>query len=169
MRPEKSTYPTYYENYIPLVNEENILEALSKDLFKTKNMLLEIPFEKENFAYAENKWTVKEVVNHIIDTERIFAYRALRFARKDSRVNLSFEQDDYVKNAELANRSLKDLVDEFESVRNATISLFKSFTINTLLLKGEVAAGPVTVLALGFALCGHNIHHLNVIKEKYLN
>src|SRR5437870_7271735 len=128
MKPEKGSYPVYFENYIPLVEEENVLEALAQSWISIKTMLAAIAKDKENFAYAEGKWTIKQVVNHMIDTERIFAYRALRFARKDPQQPLPFEEDHYAANADVSGRTLSDLLYEFDSVRKASFSLFNSFS-----------------------------------------
>jgi uncharacterized damage-inducible protein DinB len=168
MRPAKGTYPDYYENYIPLVKQNSILEALNADEKETIRFFSSIPSSKENYTYDLGKWSIKQVLVHMIDTERIFAYRALRFARKDEKQPLSFEQDDYVLFAELDNRNLLDLVNEFESVRKATISLFNSFSTETLQRSGNTAAGKASVNSIGFTICGHNIHHINVIKDRYL-
>jgi len=169
MRPHKGTYPAYYDNYIPLVKQEEIVLALTQNWKELKEFISTIPEEKENFAYAEGKWTIKQVLVHLIDTERIFSYRALRFARKDEQQPLPFEENDYAANAEVSNRTLEDILEEFENVRKASISLFKSFSQATLLLSGRTAMGPATVVSIGFTICGHATHHANVIKERYLN
>ncbi len=168
MRPEKKTYPDYYENYISLIKQNTIKEALIESEKETLIFFNSIPEHLENFSYEKGKWTVKEVLNHIIDTERIFAYRALRFARKDETQPLSFDQDNYVTNAELSERNLKDLINEFETVRISTLSLFNSFGNEALVRMGQTAAGRASVNAIGFTICGHGLHHINVIKERYL-
>jgi uncharacterized damage-inducible protein DinB len=168
MRPLKGTYPDYYENYIPLVKQNTITEALQANEKETIQFFSSIAPSKENYAYQIGKWTVKQVLNHLIDTERIFAYRALRFARKDAQQPLSFEQDDYVANAELTSRHLNDLVNEFEAVRKSTLSLFNSFSEEALVRTGSTRAGNSSVLAIGFTICGHNIHHMNVVRDRYL-
>src|SRR5690606_5877951 len=134
-------------------------------LFKTA--LAKVPKEKQNFFYAEGKWTVKQLLIHIIDTERILAYRALRFARKDAQQPLPFDENTYAANAEVTERSLEDLLAEFESVRNATVSLYKSFSEPILLNKGKTAIGETTVIAIGFMICGHAAHHLYILQERY--
>lgn len=168
MRPEKGTYPEYYGNYIPLVTQNTIIEALIKNETEALTFLSTIPENMGDFAYAEGKWTIKGVLNHIIDTERIFSYRALRFARMDYTQPLPYEQDDYVANADLNNRTLADMIIEFKSVRQATLSLYKSFNEQTLNRIGQLAAGKASVNAIGFTICGHCIHHLNIVKERYL-
>ena len=168
MRPEPGSYPAYYDHYIPLVKEENILDALRASALTVVQAIEQIPPEKENFSYAEGKWTSKQVVSHIIDTERILCYRALRFARKDPQQPLPFSEDDYAANAGLSHRSVHDLLEEFESVRTATQTLFKSFSAESLLFPGNTAIGQTTPLAIGFMICGHGQHHINVLKSRYL-
>lgn len=168
MKPQEGTYPHYFEYYIKLIQDKNVLEALDANWILLKQILENLSKEKENYAYAPNKWTVKQLVSHLIDTERIFSYRALRFARKDPQQPLPFEEDHYAANAELSNRNLPDLIHEFETVRKASISLFKSFSENTLMNTGKTAIGDTTVLALGFMICGHARHHLNILQERYL-
>jgi hypothetical protein len=168
MRPQPNTYPPYFEKYIASIKEDKVIEALQGNLNYIKKFVAEIPQEKENFAYADGKWTVKQVIQHTIDTERILSYRALRFARKDPQQLLSFDENLYVANTDLSNYSLTNLITEFETVRAATLSLYKSFSAQTLLNMGNLSIGQVSVLAIGFFICGHNQHHLNVIKERYL-
>lgn len=168
MKPVKGTYPDYYENYIPLVKQDNIMGALLENEKEILSFFGAIPENMGNHAYAEGKWSIKAVLNHINDTERIFSYRALRFARKDDAQPLSFEQDDYVANAELADRSLADLVLEFKTIRQATLSLYKSFSKEALERIGHTAAGKASVNAIGFTICGHSIHHINIVRDRYL-
>jgi hypothetical protein len=168
MRPKPGSYPSYFENYIYYVTQVNVQLALDQtwqDVTKTFSRLSE---EQGNFTYEKGKWTVKQMLIHMIDTERVFAYRALRFARKDPQQVLSFEENLYAATAELDNRTIKDLLEEYEFVRKSTICLFRSFSNDTLLNTGKTAAGDVTVLALGFTICGHALHHINVFKELYL-
>ena len=127
-----------------------------------------IPAAKADYAYAPGKWTIKQVFQHISDTERIFAYRALRFARRDPQQPLPFEENDYADNADVSNRSLEDILQELETVRKSSVSLFKSFSQETLLLNGTTSLGNATVLSLGFFVCGHATHHMNVVKDRYL-
>ena len=167
MRPKKGTYPVYYENYIPLVHQEDIVVALTQNWTELKDTFSAIPKEKEDYAYADGKWTVKQMLLHLADTERIFAYRALRFARKDPQQPLPFEENDYATAGDVSQRSLANILEELESIRNASLTLFKSFSQDTLLLSGNTAAGPATVLSIGFTICGHAIHHMNVLRERY--
>lgn len=168
MRPIKGTYPAFLETYINCVPQNSVLEALELNQKETIRFFSSIPPSKENYAYDLGKWKIKEVLNHLIDAERIFAYRCLRFARKDETTLPSFEEDDYVRNAELDNRNLQDLVNEFETVRKATLSLFNSFNDEALQRVGNTASGKTTVIAVGYAIAGHSMHHMNVVKERYL-
>jgi hypothetical protein len=168
MQAQQGTYPTFLEKYINLAPYPNVIDALEKNLLEVKNYFLSMPLQKENHAYAKGKWTIKQLLNHCSDTERIFAYRALRFARKDEEQPLSFDENLYAQTADVSHRSLADILEEFITIRQATIALFKSFSNQTLLNMGNTAAGKVSVLALGFAMCGHVNHHINVVKERYL-
>lgn len=167
MKPERGTYPEYYDNYIPLVKENSVLEALKNNGAHITQLMSQLSAEKENYAYAPGKWTVKQVLCHLSDTERIFAYRALRFARKDTSILSSFDENAFADAAELGHRHLKDLTSEFESVRHATISLFAGFTTEEMLRIGRTNLGETSVLALGFVICGHASHHLHVLRERY--
>jgi hypothetical protein len=168
MRPQPGTYPDYYQHYIPLVKEDEIIPALQNNWTSISAFISSIPQVKEEHAYAAGKWTVKQVVIHLCDTERILAYRALRFARKDPKQPLPFEEDHYAANAELGNRNLSSILNEYRTVREATLSLFKTFSPEVLLSRGNTAIGETTVLALGYMICGHAAHHANVINERYL-
>ena len=128
----------------------------------------DIPRQKLNYFYDDGKWTVKQVINHIIDTERILSYRALRFARGDNQKVLPFDENLYAANANLTNTNAQILADEFDSVRLSNILFFRQLSEKELLLKGQMASGETNVLSLGFMLCGHAQHHINVIKERYL-
>jgi hypothetical protein len=167
MRPSPGTYPAYYEHYLQLVKEDNIIDALKNGQSFAQTFISGIAETSAAYAYAEDKWSVKEVISHILDTERILAYRALRFARLDPQQPLSFDQNAYVKNAELDSRHLSDLLKEFETIRLSSRSLFETFSNKALVQKGMTGAGETTVLALGFMICGHANHHLNVLKERY--
>ncbi len=168
MKPNKKDYIPYFESYINLVPEDDIIAALKANHQTFLDFIEEIPRQKLNYFYDEGKWTVKQVINHVIDTERILSYRALRFARGDSQKVLGFDEDMYAANANLTNTNTQILADEFDSVRLSNILMFKQLSEKELLLKGQTVSGEVNVLALGFMLCGHAQHHINVIKERYL-
>lgn len=168
MKPNKKDYIPYFENYINLVPEDDIIAALKANHQTILDFIENIPRLKVNYFYEEGKWTVKQVINHIIDTERILSYRALRFARGDSQKVLGFDENMYAANANLTNTNTQILADEFDSVRLSNILLFRQLSEKELLLKGQMASGEVNVLSLGYMLCGHAQHHINVIKERYL-
>lgn len=127
-----------------------------------------IPPEKENYRYAEGKWTPKDILLHLIDAERIFAYRALRIARNDKTALPGFEENDYVIEANAEERSMESLLEEYFDVRKATISLFLSFSADALKRLGEASGFSVSVRAIGYIILGHEKHHANVIIERYL-
>lgn len=161
-------YLPYFQNYINQVGNVELIEGLEKGLIDIKTFYKSIPDSKLEYRYAEGKWTIKEVIVHLLDTERIFCYRALRFARKDKTPVSGFEQDDYVVNSESNARSIEDLMEEFMVLRKSTICLFKSFSQKSLLSKGLAGSGEVSVRALGFLIIGHEKHHCRIIEERYL-
>jgi len=128
-----------------------------------------IPEDKLYYRYDEGKWTIKEILVHIIDDERIYAYRALRFARKDSTELAGFDQENYAVNSGANKRSIESILHEFETVRKATISLFESFTDEALTSSGIANGNKVSVRALGYHIAGHEKHHVNIIRERYLD
>lgn len=162
-------YVPYYTPFISLLPEENsIIENLEAAQTDFENTLRDISKEKENFAYAEGKWTIKELIQHIIDTERVFCYRALSFARNDQQDLPGFDQDLFVVNSVAQQRDYNELLDEMDVLRKGTIQLFKSFTPEDLLKIGTGSGNKISVRALGMVMAGHQQHHLNVIKERYL-
>jgi hypothetical protein len=166
--PAAGTYNPYYETYIRKLNGRNPLKVLEELVLEFKVLLSEVPDEKEEFRYAEGKWSVKEVVGHIIDTERIMSYRALSIARGEKQSLPGFEENDYVKVANFDRRSLYDLGHEFGFVREASISLFKFMTEEELNRTGIANNNVVTPRALLYIIAGHHLHHLGVLKERYL-
>lgn len=169
MIPENE-YASYYKQYINLIesNKKTIVENLI-DTQKEFNMVLKnVAKEKHNFSYAKGKWTLKEVVQHIIDTERVFSYRALCFARNDKTELPGFDQDLFVENDNANDRDFNDLLEEMDVVRKGSILLYKSFTEDALLKIGIGSGNNMSVRALGLLFSGHQQHHLNVIKERYL-
>jgi uncharacterized damage-inducible protein DinB len=158
----------YYHRYLDLVKEEKLLEALDKNTRRFKKFLDKIPNRKADFSYAEGKWTLKELLQHIIDTERVFAYRALSFARRDPNSLPSFDEKIWAQQAPASSRKWKDLLAEWKAQRKSTQLMFASFHDEQLLAVGTANGNPVNPLALGFLCCGHVTHHINVIKQKYL-
>jgi uncharacterized damage-inducible protein DinB len=166
----KNEYAPYFEQYIKLVSKENIsiIENLEKSQNDFESLLINLPKEKQDFAYAEGKWTMKELIQHIIDTERIFCYRALCFARNDKTSLPGFDQDVFVDNDTANDRDFNDLLEEMTTLRKSTIQLYKSFSEEALLRVGVASNNKMSVRALGYLFSGHQIHHLNVVKERYL-
>ncbi|MFO0322477.1 MAG: DinB family protein [Bacteroidota bacterium] len=168
MKPNKKDYPAYFEKFINLIEETDVISALKTNHQSTLDFIEKIPRLKLTYFYDDGKWTVKQVINHFVDTERILGYRALRFARGDNQQPLSFDENLFAKNANLSNTNIQMLVDEFDSIRLSNILLYKQLSEKELALKGKLASGEVSVLALGYFICGHVQHHVNIIKERYL-
>jgi len=167
-RPEKSEYATSYEGYVSRVPDGDIVGALSKQLEETLALIKSIPEERGNYRYAEGKWTIKELLGHVIDSERVFAYRALRFGRGDTTPLSGFEQDDFVRGADFNKRSLKDLAEEYEHVRRSTVSLLASLEDDAWHRRGTANNNEVSVRALAFIMAGHERHHLEILRTRYL-
>ena len=168
MRPAKGDYAEYFNRYIELVEGEDIVQVLEKHLQIFEKFYSSLTEEQGNFAYAEGKWTIKEVIGHVIDTERIMAYRALAFARGEEQALPGFEQDDYVANSNFGERKLEDLINEFKTLRISNIVLFKSFGEKQFNRTGTASGNKLSVLALAFTIAGHELHHLKILKERYL-
>jgi uncharacterized damage-inducible protein DinB len=166
----KNEYTPYFEQYLQLVSKEgkSIIEHLIDSQKKFESLLRNLPLEKHNFSYAEGKWTMKELIQHIIDTERIFSYRALCFARNDSTSLPGFDQDVFVENDTANDRDYYDLLDEMAVLRKSSVQLYKSFSDEALLRIGVASENKMSVRALGYLFSGHQIHHLNIVKERYL-
>ncbi len=164
----ENEYAPFYKNYIKGLGDVDLFEVLRSSLDATLNTLKNLPEEKLVYRYAEGKWTIKELVQHIIDAERVLSYRALRFSRNDSTDLHGFDEDWYVNNSHGNNRNFKELLDEFSNIRKASISLFTSFTPEMLTMSGSANGSLMSVRALAFVIVGHQMHHLKIIKEKYL-
>jgi hypothetical protein len=167
MRPAPGDYAPYAEKYVSLIAGSDILETLKTHLKQTTTLFSGRSERDGNFRYAPDKWTVKEVLGHIIDAERVFAYRALRIARGDQTPLAGFEQDDYVRGARFGDRKLADIADEYLDVRQASLSLFSSLDENAWLRRGIASNNPVTVRAIAFIIAGHELHHRNILNERY--
>ncbi|PKV51088.1 putative damage-inducible protein DinB [Aquimarina sp. MAR_2010_214] len=165
---KEGEFNPYYGIYIAKAESPDIVKGLQSSQKEFVDFVQSIPEEKFTHAYAEGKWTVAEVLQHIIDTERIFAYRALCFARNDKTSIMGFEQDDYVPYSNANNYSKEELISDFVSARSNSISLFKSFTDEMLTRIGEASGSPMSARAAGYILEGHQKHHFEVIKERYL-
>lgn len=167
-RPQPDEYASYYGRYISLIDSDDVLTQLEQQGTETVVLFSQLSADKAGFRYAPGKWSVKEVFGHMIDTERIMAYRALRIARGDRTPMESFEQDDYVHNGGFDRRTLADLTEEFQAVRAATLHLFRSFDAAAVACRGIANKNEICVRALAYIIAGHEQHHRRVIEEKYL-
>ncbi|HEX8734055.1 MAG TPA: DinB family protein [Pyrinomonadaceae bacterium] len=167
-RPEKTEYAEYYETYVSLVEETDIVSALENQLAEIENLFAGIAEEKGAYAYAEGKWSIKELVGHVNDGERIFSYRALRISRADRTPIEGFEQDGYIENSNFNAAALSDLLEEFALLRKANILLFKNLSAEGWTRTGTASGWQFTVRALAFIMVGHVRHHINILKKRYL-
>ena len=167
MRPAIEDYAEYYQSYIDLIKGDDILKVLVKQNLESQNILNSFSESKGNYSYALGKWTVKEVIGHMMDVERIFAYRALAIARRETKPLPGMDQDFYVKNGNFNKRQLFDLVYEYRLLRESDILLFRSFDNSVLQNRGMASGHEVTVLALMYITAGHEKHHLNILLKKY--
>lgn len=168
-KPQPNEYGSFYQGYMNLFDEKaNLFALLSERLDFMKDFYGKISEEKSQTAYAEGKWTIREVLGHIIDCERIMAYRALCVARGEKKSLPGFEQDDYMQNANFQKRTLKNLLEEFVSVRQTTLQLFENLDENAINQLGNANDNTVSVRALCGIVVGHEIHHTNIIAERYL-
>ena len=168
-KPLQGEYNPYAIAYIKLLPEDGqVLKHLKENFKMVKEFIESLSPDKLSYRYAENKWTIKEILVHIMDDERIYAYRALRIARNDKTPLPGFEQDDYVPFSRANKRSLSSIFREYKTIRLATLSLFTSFNKEDLLRTGTANDHPVSVRALAYHIAGHELHHHNIIKERYL-
>jgi len=160
----------YFKTYLDPLKDRNdsLLEMMEDSGQKMVEMLLELPEEKETHRYAPGKWTIKEMLQHIIDTERVFQYRALRFSRNDKSELPGFDQDLFNDNAEANKRSLQKLIDEFIAVRQSSITLFSGLSDEALQRMGKASGNMISVRAIGYLVTGHQLHHQRVFLERYL-
>lgn len=168
MRPQTGDYMPYFETYISLVKGDAVLTELENNHKTTQEFLKSLKEEVGNLSYAPGKWSVKQVLLHLSDCERVFSYRALSIARKDTSALPGFNENIWAENCHPEKRTLNEIGKELSLVRQNTISLFKSFDLETFHNKGISNNNPITVLAIAYIIAGHEIHHLNVLKEKYL-
>ena len=166
-RPEPGEYAPYYDRYISLVQGSDILETLDAQRRQTLLLLCGREDGDGDYRYAPDKWTVKEVLGHVCDTERIFAYRALRIARADRTPVEGFEQDDYVRNGPFARLPLPELIEEYIAVRRATLTLLRNLDEAAWARRGIANKNEVSVRALAYTIAGHELHHRRILEEKY--
>ncbi len=167
-KPLPATYPVHFDAYVKQVAEEDLIKAIHEQQELIDHYFDSISEEKSMFLYAPGKWTLKEMLQHIIDTERIFTYRALCFARKELQPLPGFEENDYAANSNANARSWKSLCEEMKAVRRSSLLMFENFTDNMLDSSGIANQRPATVKAMGFVMLGHVYHHRNIIEERYL-
>lgn len=165
---QTSEYHPYYKPYIDALGDFHLLDALDTSLVSSINFIGQIPDSKMGFSYGEGKWTVAEVLVHLMDAERVFQYRALRFARNDQTELKGFDQDTYVPESLANKRNKKDIEEEFIAIRKSSVALFSSLGKNELMRKGVANGAIMSVRALGFIICGHQAHHFKIINERYL-
>ena len=166
--PDLKKVPEFYHGYISQVKESDLMEAFKKGTVSFIQFFESIPESKHNYRYADGKWTMKEVLQHIIDGERVFAYRALRFARKDPTPLPGFDENIFAANAKADKRNWNDLMEEFKTVRKSSEQLFTSFDEEQLNAIGTASNHSNYVLGFGYIIIGHSLHHMNVVKERYL-
>jgi len=166
-RPNKTEYGSFYQNYINYTSGKDYAILVQQYNQRIIDFWDAIPVEKINYAYAHGKWTIKQMFQHVIDTERIFAYRALAISRKDQTPLPGFDENEYASNATAANRNWKDMLVEWRVVRQSTNLLFASFTEDQMKSLGTASDNTISVNALGFIIFGHALHHLHILKERY--
>lgn len=163
------TIPPFYKGYVKLVEQPDILQALRISGYRTMELIHSIPEAKKDFSYGEGKWTIREVLCHMVDAERIFAYRALRFARNDKTPLAGFDEKEYAPYLNATSRSLRQIADEMQHLRSTSVYLFEGFSEEMLKRKGTANNNEMSVGALGFVIAGHEIHHCNILRERYLS
>jgi len=166
-RPAEDEYGPYYGTYISKVPDGDLHQLLARQMEETCAMLSKVPESEADAAYAPGKWTVKEVAGHIVDTERIMAYRLLRVSRGDSTPLPGFEQDDYVKGGNFRSRTLASLIEEFRLARASTLALLRNLDGSTFTRRGIADGKPVSARALAYIIAGHERHHVGILNERY--
>ncbi len=167
-RPASDEYSPYYETYLRQVTEPDVLPVLSEQLRATATLFRSFSDDGAGQSNEPGKWSVKQILGHLVDCERIFAYRALRFARTDATPLPGFEHEPYMQAANFNDRPLRDLVDEYEHVRQATIDLFRSLSPEACLRRGIADGKSISVRALAWNIAAHERHHTTILRERYL-
>jgi len=161
-------YKSYYQTYISKAGQHKLLDGLELSFNNTLDFYNTLPSEKLEYAYADGKWTIKEIIQHLIDTERVFTYRALSIGRGDSTNLPGFDENAFAANSSANKRTMLSLIEEYTHLRNASLQLYNSFSNEMLLETGIASGGNLSVRAIGFILIGHETHHCEVIRERYL-
>lgn len=167
-RPEISEFDPYYNTYVSLVNGEQVIETLGAQPAELRSIFRAVPDAKGSYAYAEGKWTIKELLSHLIDAERIFAYRILRISRGDKTPIEGFEQDGYIENSNANNRTLADLLEEFELQRRSNMNMIRNLSDDSTRQIGTASEKTISVRALVYIMAGHVQHHINILRDRYL-
>ena len=167
-KPTTEEYAPYYETYVSKVNINDLIDALEKGQTEVIKFIESISADKFDYRYQEGKWTIKEIMVHLMDVERIFTYRALRISRNDRTALAGFDEDEYIPGSNASTRSLQSLIDEYIALRRSTIEFFKNITPEMSLRTGIANGKEISVRALGFIIPGHELHHTGVIRERYL-
>jgi uncharacterized damage-inducible protein DinB len=167
-KPGADEYAAYYQKYVGLLPDADIVAILGQQMQSTRALLASIDEAQAGSRYAPDKWSIKELVGHLIDTERVFAYRAMRFARNDQVPLSGFEQDDYVRNGDFDSRSLADLAAEFEHLRRSNIHFFQGLSEDAWARRGTANDSEVSVRAVAHIIAGHEVHHVQILKTRYL-
>jgi hypothetical protein len=162
------TVPPFYQTYVKHVQTMSLREALDFSLTKYEQIVGEIPESKGLYRYTEGKWTIKELLVHVLDAERIFGYRALRFARNDKTMLPGFEENDYVPNSAANDRSLKSIMTSMQLIRASTIDLFDTFSMEMLKRTGSANKTEISVETIGYVIAGHQLHHCSILQQRYL-
>jgi hypothetical protein len=165
---QEVTVPEFYNTYINAIEENDLQEALANNTRRFRKLLKQIPHKKINYAYAEGKWTIKELLQHIVDSERVFVYRALTFARRDPAQLPGFDENTWAITAKAPKRKWNDLIDEFRALRAANEFFFASLDEDQLVQSGSANNNLISVAGLGFVCAGHVAHHMRIIRERYL-
>lgn len=166
--PASNEFAPFYGRYISLISDPNILDVLATQGRQTPDLLSSLTEDNGTFRYAPGKWTLKEVLGHVNDAERIFAYRVLRIARNDKTPLAGFEQDDYILNGPFVHCRLVDLVREFSEIRQSTLTLLRNLQPDAWMRRGVASGHEITVRALAYTIAGHELHHQKIMREKYL-
>ena len=167
-RPQSGDYAPYFAKYVMQVPDGDFLQALETQIRDMRSLLEPLTEKQAGFSYAPGKWSIKEILGHVNDAERIFSYRTLRMARGDETPLAGFEQDDYIKTANSSSRTLASLLEEFAAIRRSTISLIRSLDDSCWLRRGTASERPITVLAQAFIILGHALHHQHILAARYL-
>ena len=168
MKPDLELIPTFYRPYVQALEDKNLMILLDESLQRMEGILSKVKEENGDFFYDDGKWTIKQVLQHLIDTERVFIYRAMRFARGDKTDLPGFDQDEYVVNCEAEKRTISELWQEFSHLRQSTIDFYSSLSFDQLNQVGTANKFEFSVNAIGYITVGHLVHHLNILEERYL-